>query len=232
MKLGIISDLHLDHNDSYDFKKILSNPELDCLIIAGDISQDKDTLLELMSDLEEINKLTLVVLGNHDYYNSLRVSDTIEQYQKEFQRFKNVKFLNNSGYILDDYKICGTTGWYPGSFNHNTAYPDFRAISLFEFNRQLHYNKAYNFLYSNQSENTIFVTHHVPYDFLIDSELLLDERSRFYLMKLPKILKCKMWIFGHSHMTMDREINRIRYVNNPFGYYYENIENELKIIEI
>lgn len=228
MKLGVISDLHIDHNDSYDFNTILNRPDLDCLIIAGDITSDREEMLELAEFLNKSNNLSLIVLGNHDYYNNTRIEDTKFFYETNFAKFDKVKLLYNSGIQLGKYKICGGTGWYPGSYNHNTNFPDFRHISLFESNRQINYEKTYRFLYANQGPNTIFVTHHIPYDFLLERELLDDERIRFYLMKYHQVLECKMWIYGHTHMQKDVEINGIRYIHNPFGYMHEGLENNIK----
>lgn len=232
MKLGIISDIHCDHNSMYDFKNILNRPDLDALIIAGDIDSDIDDCLELLEYLNNKNKLTLVTLGNHDYYVNKKALDTVTIYNQKITNLTNIKLLENTGLILNGYKICGCTGWYPGQFNYNTSYPDFKYISLFESNRQMIYNQSFKFLYANQGPNTIYITHHVPYNFLFDEEIKSEERFVFYSMNLPQILQCKMWIFGHTHMQMDKEINSIRYVNNPFGYYYENLNNDILEIEI
>ena len=72
MKVGIISDLHIDHNVAFDFEEYLSRNYLDALILAGDTSSDPEQTVELVDYLSAKNKQILLVLGNHDYYSAGR----------------------------------------------------------------------------------------------------------------------------------------------------------------
>lgn len=231
MKIGVLSDLHADHNVMYNFGDMLESAELDCLIVPGDVSGNQDDTVLTIRELTKGNKKVVVVLGNHDYYsdNTLTIKQIIELYEKEFAKSERVVFLHNSTYQLGKYKLAGTTGWFPGKFM-SPPYPDFKQILFFERDRQDEYNKAVRFLEQNQSPNTIFITHHTPYDFLMPSQD--HEDKNFYCMKLPQTLECCMWLYGHTHIAVDRVEHGIKYINNPFGYYFEDLQNTLQIFEL
>lgn len=235
MKLGIYSDIHIDHNVDFDFIKLLDRPDLDALIIAGDISSDYEETYEFLRDLSRKNKMVLVAMGNHDYYSNKQKTlvDVHNYYEDNLSKLKNVFNLNNTSILLDGWKFSGCTGWFPGQFNHNTNFPDFKHIGLFESQRPQIYRNSHEFIYKNRGPKTIFVTHHIPYDFLINEDVRNNENVKYYCMKLPQVAECKMWIYGHSHITDDKTFHGIRYVNNPFGYRnYEQLENDLLEIEI
>ena len=133
MKIGIISDLHTDRNEMFDFSELLTDSELDCLIIAGDISGDPEETVEAINDISKKNKLTAFVLGNHDYYsnNQYTIKQVLNYYEEQFAKIKNIAFLNNSTYQLGKFKLAGTTGWFPGRFI-SPPFPDFKQILFFE----------------------------------------------------------------------------------------------------
>lgn len=233
MKIGVMSDLHSDHNAMYNFGEILTDPELDCLIIPGDISGNFEDTVETIKDISRHNKLVVVVLGNHDYYSDkqLTIKQVHKAYEDAFSKIDNVVFLNNSSYQLGKYKLSGTTGWFPGRFG-SPPFPDFKQILFFERDRQDEYEKGVRFLESNQSPNTIFITHHTPYEFLMPQLPPDHENKNFYCMKLPRTLECCMWLYGHTHIKLNQERHNIKYINNPFGYYYEDLQNILSIFEL
>lgn len=75
MKLGLCSDLHLDHISSEDegtvvsaLKPILAN-DFDCLLIAGDISVTNKLSFHIKC-LDKVFPNKYFVLGNHDHWGS------------------------------------------------------------------------------------------------------------------------------------------------------------------
>lgn len=122
MKIGAISDLHVDRNpklnSQYYFEtlvNVIMKREIELLIIAGDISNDYRQSIQFIKDLK--NKLEMPVLfvpGNHDLW-----SDSTDKSSKEiFEIFKQQEdCLIESPYMINEnWAIVGHTGWYDYSF--------------------------------------------------------------------------------------------------------------------
>ena len=128
MSVFTIADLHLSHstNKPMDIfgarwenhtERLFENwqsvvkPE-DTVIIAGDISWGMRTE-DALADFEFIQKLNgkkIIAKGNHDFW---------WQTMKKLNAFRDsigatsIEFLFNNAYVVEDYIICGTRGWFP-----------------------------------------------------------------------------------------------------------------------
>lgn len=126
MSIYVIADLHLSflHNKPMDIfgvnwenhaEKIKYNwiskvKDEDYVILPGDFSWEmhlEDTKL----DFEYLNKLPgkkILLKGNHDYWWT-----TISKMNNFIQEkgFKNIDFLYNNSYLVEDKIIVGTRGW-------------------------------------------------------------------------------------------------------------------------
>ncbi|WP_028558723.1 metallophosphoesterase [Paenibacillus pinihumi] len=119
MNIGVISDLHVDINEAADGPSIeealleVSNEnKLDALIIAGDISNDVNRSLAVLSSLKAQSGIpVLFVPGNHDYWSKVNgIKDTWQVY-KQFQTYEGN--LCERPFELDNgWVVIGSSGWY------------------------------------------------------------------------------------------------------------------------
>ncbi|RQM98502.1 phosphohydrolase [Staphylococcus pettenkoferi] len=122
MKIGLIADLHVDrHNEltPNDYATVLSQSvrqhKVDLLIIAGDIANRADIVVDFIHRLEELTNITIrFVPGNHDLWTSKDQPSTAEI----LQRYREMdECLVGSPYIINDaWAIVGNTGWYDYSY--------------------------------------------------------------------------------------------------------------------
>lgn len=122
MKIGVISDLHVDRHSKLDFQDYLDalvivskQRNLSLIIIAGDISNDYRLSYQFIKQLEtQLNIPVLFVPGNHDYWSDQQNISSLEI----AQFFKEQKeCLMNRPYIInDEWAIVGTTAWYDYSY--------------------------------------------------------------------------------------------------------------------
>lgn len=128
MSVFTIADLHLSYSSNKPMdifgprwenhaERLRENwqntvkPE-DTVIIAGDISwgmRVEDALADLKF-IEELNGKKIIAKGNHDFW---------WQTMKKLYEFRDsigaasIDFLFNNAYVVEDYIICGTRGWFP-----------------------------------------------------------------------------------------------------------------------
>lgn len=231
MKIGIVSDLHLNAHGEY-WKQIVSNihqqsKQCDLLINAGDISEyqhvrDYFTLNSCDCELFEVN-------GNHDYYFNLP-GRTLET--KIFGGLKFVlatlwtNFGNNYSSELFSEKNISDFFYIK----------NFRTIDATNF-----YNEAIAFI--EQQKPDVLVTHFgvhpnsVSPRFKSDyASILLNSYFVNDLTSTIKNVKPKLIVHGHTHDSFDYMLDDTRVVCNPLGYPREryNIlsDYQVKIIEM
>lgn len=133
MKIGVLSDLHIDtnrkklkENETYAgiLIKQIKHQKIDVLLLAGDISSD---YLESQNFLDEVTQKSgipiLFVPGNHDFW-SIKNGET--DTKKIYQFFKNQpNNLVDQPYILnDDWAIVGNPGWYDYGYGDQSKYTE------------------------------------------------------------------------------------------------------------
>lgn len=74
MKIGIISDIHVDINFNFDIRrdlcKVVKSNGVECLIIAGDISNTYKISLEVIDYIRKNTGVKVYfVPGNHDLWD-------------------------------------------------------------------------------------------------------------------------------------------------------------------
>ena len=121
MKIGVISDLHIDRYNSEtlkqkDFSLTLANEvsrqALDILLIAGDISNDHIRSYRFMQALEQMTGVTIYfVPGNHDFWN---FSGDAKSTRDIYEYFKATKYFNDETAIElnDEWVLVMNPAWY------------------------------------------------------------------------------------------------------------------------
>lgn len=125
--------------------------------------------------------------GNHDYWwNSIK---KLDEYIKEKQ-FKNIEFLHNNSYVVENIMIAGTRGW-----NLTSEEEDEKIINRELIRLELSINEGMKKFGSGRE---IVVCMHFP---PTNKELL--EKSKFIeIMQKYNVKKC---IYGHLHGEVKKE---------------------------
>ena len=201
MSIYIIGDLHLGFAENKpmdifgwgnhieiiekDWKEKVK--EDDTVILAGDFSW-ATYLEDTKMDFEYINNLPgkkILLEGNHDYWwNTLSKMSTFIDANK----FSNIDFLRNNGYLIEDKIIVGTRGW---SFTEsdNSEKMISRELIRFENSIQDGISKQKN------NEEIIAVFHYPPIAKGISSPFL-------EMMKKYNINRC---YYAHLHGKSHQE---------------------------
>ena len=239
MKLFICSDLHFEFQKDGGKSLVNSlNKDVDGIIIAGDLTTERDIISSLRMICSEYKNVYYVV-GNHEfYYSDLgRVENAL---YKAKSLFNNLFWLENSNVIINNVKIIGCTLWFEpraDNFQYEFAMNDFSIIDgfsswVYEKNR-----KSLEYLQENVDNNSIVITHHLPSNQCIDKMYKNSELNRFFVSPAAeKIIiekSPKYWVFGHTHTPYSNSIGNTKLICNPFGYPRERCKfNENLIIEV
>ncbi len=254
MKIRVISDLHLEFNE--DYFSLSPIPDVDCLIVAGDLHTDPHKAIEWLVKNKEKN--TIFVAGNHEFYSKNK--NTMEEIYETLKTecYKNgIIFLQNEVAIINNVKFMGCTLWTDYMLDYdpllskaiaNNFMNDFIHILS---NKSKHYSKTITpeiiveefdksktFLESELNKDfsgkKVVITHHLPSRKSIAKKYLNSQLNPAFGSNLDYLFEnVDIWIHGHTHTNTNYISNNTRVICNPRGYGTENPEfNEKGIINV
>lgn len=252
-KIQYVSDLHLEFEDpNLAHFQLYIKPEGDILVLAGNIGNPfYNSYRNLLRWCKRRFQYTILVAGNHEYYNS-SIRETNEKL-KQLSRECEVFFLNNESVIIPEYRLLfhGSTLWSEIEISDIvdvvSSVADYKLIQNFgiEVSNRLH-RRAKRMLFKALTTNSEFVgykhiviTHHAPLlEGTVDPKY--DScRSAFASDCADLVDLADIWIFGHTHYCTDFEQRRLDFIDptiilsNQRGYKNECTEfNPSKYITI
>jgi len=236
MKIQICSDLHIEHGSIIE-RNI--KPSADILVIAGDINSG--FLDQTLNKLSTMFKHVIAVMGNHDYYGH-DINTRVDKVKETLNG--NVHLLDGDVYELQGYRFIGCNLWSDfikgdyffksvarksindynyikkggRSFTPDDAYDEY--VLDQEFIR-------YSLFMSDDVSKNIVVTHSLPSSICTHPNFKDHRLNPYFIGNCDKILndfEIPLWIFGHSHGSIDIKINdKTRLVSNCIGYPSERL---------
>ncbi|SDL61808.1 Predicted phosphoesterase [Modicisalibacter muralis] len=236
MRLRVLSDLHLEH---FDEERVLPDVAADAVILAGDIHSGTQGLAWAASRFDGIP--ILYVPGNHEFYGKC-VPTLRMELAAEAERL-GIHLLDNRSLTLGGARFHGTTLWtdfllYADQRGHDPALSeemalrlmtDFRVIEQREGqvfttaeSRRLH-AEALTWLDAELAHPfdgpRVVISHHAPLAECIPSRYQGDILSPAFASHLPHLMgRMDLWIHGHVHEPVDREVMGTHVLANPGGY--------------
>lgn len=216
-------------------RKIKPQAKSPLLIIAGDINENNNVVIDTVNACTKYYHKVIFILGNHEYYiynkemqekyqhNS---SNKISELNEVFNNHSNIIFLDktnttNGLITYNGFTIAGDTFWYKPNNIKDWLYnyPTQRDSSwiLSELSKKdkilkLH-NDSMNW-YNNLPNNIDLIISHIP---PFRNENNNRGNNECYYNNI-KEYKSPIWIYGHDHQPADITINNTRLVSNPWGY--------------
>jgi hypothetical protein len=213
----IISDLNLNPNDSFNWENKATS--LYC-IVAGNISSNLRTVLQVLLHLSGKYQGVFVVPGSLEYENSTSISTKTTELVAISEGIHNVSILYNNIAVVDGIALLGSNGWgnIEGTLDsRNLAmtaakYEDFTYLisALGKLQKHLDVKKI------------VVITSAVPKEDLYFGEVpsnVVDQIPLYNILEADTEKKVSHWVFGTYNKPVDITIENINYINNAKNQY-------------
>lgn len=244
MKIGLVSDLHLEFGD-IDLQ--MKDP-IDVLILGGDICL-APKIEKFIPFFERVSKTfpeVIYIMGNHEHYNGL--FDRSEIHLREsLAHLKNIHILEKQTKQIGDVYFIGQTLWTDFNnrdpltlYNASSMINDYRVIRLAdqgykrltpenilrEHERSMQYLKYA--LSGLKDQKVVVVGHHAPSPQSVKPRYENDHiMNGCYNSNLVEFIldhpQIKVWTHGHTHNSFDYMVGDTRVVCNPRGYWNHEV---------
>lgn len=244
MKIRLLSDLHLE---GYRFDYEYAGE--DVVVLAGDI-HTQSRHANFLSTINS-NVPIIMVAGNHEYYGSdfhfidehLHHLETVlpnfHYLQNESLHINGVDFFG--GTMFTDFFLYGDV--FASREYAERGIADFMWISKngkrwttadHTAEHEVFSNKLQSFLKEEHSKRVV-ISHFVPSMVCADPQFDGSLLNPYFITEMDKYMGWDgLWLFGHTHSSMDKMVGDTRLVCNPRGYGSENSHgfNDKLILEI
>jgi len=261
VKIGILSDLHIDLEDSdpvkilQGFVEAVEENKVDVVIIAGDVANDYKISLDFLQDLENTAGVRcLFVPGNHDIWNEAHPDKTAWDIYHALEKFPG-NLARGPVALTDQWMVIGDLGWYDYSFGS-------REYTAAEFDRMqiddrlwqdkvkavwgrstlaIHryfYTKLEKQLAAHKNKNIILVTHVLP---LLEFTVQPPNHMWNYLNaflgsrqygELALKYAAAYSISGHVHYRRQIKHENTIFICNCLNYSSQWVDNDDPVVEV
>lgn len=241
MKIAIHSDLHTEFG--YGFPKgFLSNRDFDVLVLAGDFS-NIDVLDQYLGQVRQINpdKPIIFVPGNHDFYAKKTKFGVALELMEDVCTQNVVSFLYRNTVHFAEFKttFSGCVGWpnmksvqgYVDEWDKivvKKSISDFRWIKGWSMDKMLEEaDKDYQFLrlmttHRPVADTHVMITHFPPSLLLQNPNFPINPLTNYFHNDYPEFFETEnkpdVWIYGHTHFGVNKDINGVKCFSNQLGY--------------
>lgn len=236
----ILSDIHIEKRPGgYLPPTAFIKPVADYIILLGDIGSFYDTsnYVRFITELTDMYKMVFVVFGNNEYYmrgRMLRPMSSLSQVIKMiFHLNPKVKILDNEFVTIGNVMIYGSVLWSklpedlePKQFDYWIQYSGKNKITPKQYN-YIHDESVKGLIRAIKiakatEKQLIVATHFPPTDKgTIEGKKFGNRGKYLYVNHLDKLLNRDLihtWVFGHTHINIDRySENGTRLVTNQYG---------------
>ena len=240
MRILAISDLHTDFKENKLLLAQLSDMAYqdDALLVPGDISDRLDIIHSTLSLLRSKFKYIFYVPGNHELWVRKAAYTSVEKFFGVLELCEMLGVRTGPANI-DGVWIVPLFSWYDASLDVDNS-ADVKALGGWA---DFHLCKwppevgqvADFFLQMNEPALKSYDGPVISFSHFLPRRDLLPATANLRFKGLPKVagctaleaqirrLKSHIHVFGHSHISCDRVIDGVRYIQNPLRYPRERL---------
>ena len=246
MRILAISDLHTDFRENKLLLEQLPDGTYrrDVLIAAGDISDRLETLKSTLALLRSKFMKVFYVPGNHELWVRQGLCTSIDKFFAVLTLCETLD-IQTSPEKADGIWIVPLFSWYEPRFDADDSgdvetlggWADFHLCKWPVGMGQV----CDFFLKMNEPRLRFYDGPVISFSHFLPRRDLLPPAERLKFKGLPKVAGCaaldaqirhvqaRMHVFGHSHISCDRVIDGVRYIQNPLRYPRERTGSDFPI---
>lgn len=226
MRVQLLSDVHVEFHADHgvDFVRSLEPSGVDVLVLAGDIAVGERIAPALNLFCERYRDATVVyVHGNHEYYGTDR-EGAVALTREAAAHNRNLVWLDSEMAEVRGQRFLGGPLWFephPEAERFKRAMADFQAIAGFESWVYEENRRMKELLAKELRETDVVVTHHLPTFASVAPRFSSSPLNAFFVCDVGELIEDRqprLWMHGHTHISVDERIGRTRVLCNPFGY--------------
>ena len=247
MRLFATSDLHTDYKENFRWLQELSDTEYrdDTLIVAGDISDRLEIIRATLLLLRSKFRHLLYTPGNHELWVRSGDLNSIEKLQLVLELCDELDVVTKP-LKLENLWVVPLFSWYDGVFEPEMVNEERTARQVWA---DFHFCKwpgfaaplSDYFLRLNEPYLQPYDAPVISFSHFIPRHDLLPPKEYLRITWLANVSVCKqldnqirqlnssVHICGHTHTTLDRVIDDVRYVQNAVKYPKERRTPSLPI---
>ena len=239
MRVFATSDLHTDYKENLRWLNELSDSAYrsDALIVAGDISDRLEVIRETLQLLRARFRHVFFTPGNHELWVRGADIDSLEKLQRVLDLCDELD-VTTRPLRLSDLWIVPLFSWYDGIFEPDMreelaiarrAWTDFH---LCKWPAEIS-SLPNHFLRMNEPHIKTYDAPVITFSHFLPRPDLLPPREYLKINWLPNVsicaalddqiraLKSVIHVCGHTHISFDRVVDDVRYVQNAVRYPHE-----------
>lgn len=257
MRIGFISDLHIDMNKAYNIKhfidafhRLMDDEFIEAVVIGGDIANHYSLTITFVEKLkQQTNRPIMFIPGNHDYWQIKTNQKETHKIHELFQQHPQ-SLINSPWQLNARTGIVGHSAWY----NHAFHGPQFNEeqlergqykLATWQDKKHLDWqesdkvmSKAFakqveHDIISSNFKEIILVTHMVTIkDFSVPMpNRAFDFFNAFIATDdfdaIYNKYPISTSIMGHVHFRHKKKLSGIDFIVNSLGYYKEWRQNDI-----
>lgn len=210
----VISDLNLHPGEYFNWEG--KSTSLYCLV-AGNVSNDLITVVATLGHLARFYQGVFYVPGALEYENALTIVSRTKELLNLTKSLPNVCMLHQHVAIIDGVAVVGINGWnevgdsltldnlLPAAARHEDITYLQKAVSKLQ--KHLDVKKI------------VVVTNAVPNPSLYFGQapqIVEDQIPLHVILDSDTEHKITQWVFGSYDRSVDKTINNVNYVSNPY----------------
>lgn len=238
MKLWVLSDIHIELSRGWDLPDPAEQPDFDVLIVAGDLMPGMERGVAWLRE-RVTERPVLYLPGNHEAYGT-DIDKTLAKARVAAEG-TNIHVMQNDTVDIANFRFCAATLWTDFNLFGNapiamnaalTGMNDFKLIRKNNYVYRLRpidtvkrHIASRSFIEAELARpgalKRVVLSHHAPLRETIKRGHEADILSAAYVSDLGDIIETHqpdLWVFGHTHESVDLTIGRTRVVSNAKGY--------------
>lgn len=236
MKVQYASDLHIEFYDNSVF--LARGPFKvagDVLVLAGDTfplielgSYERHRFFDWCADNY---KETLLIPGNHEYYHNdigmypdswgIRLRDNVIMYENGIVRVDDTEFILST--LWSHIPLSRWLTLKKGMSDFTLIKCNGKPFTATLYNKLHERDLAFikKAVAASRAPHKVVVTHHVPSSLLVAPEFKNSSLESGFTVDLTDYIASSdidLWVYGHSHRSIEKVIGNTRMASNQVGY--------------